>query len=146
VFEQRLDVIDTQTLSQVCHITDGNHFAISEHFMDEGTYRYLRGQDLTDFFLQKSLDNSIFIPKEIFDGLRSSQMQPLNVLLSIVGTIGAVGIIPPDWSVVTGSCKLAILGPNYLSLLSRCFFDREIWTISNGANYSRYGPDGYCIG
>jgi restriction endonuclease S subunit len=108
--EQQLDaVVGVRPLAELCNITDGNHFAISDHFMSEGIYRYLRGQDLSDFFLQRADESPVYIPEEVFRELESSHMYPLDVLLSIVGTIGAVGIIPPDWPVVTGSCKLAVL-------------------------------------
>jgi len=105
-------------LPEICDVTDGNHFKVSDYFSPDGEYRYLRGQDLSDFFLSEA--NPVYIPKEVFDSLEPSHMKPLDVLLSIVGTIGAVGMIPPDWPVVTGSCKLAILraqkiNPYYLA-------------------------------
>ena len=94
-------------LTEICDVTDGNHFKVSDHFSPDGEHRYLRGQDLSDFFLSEA--NPVYIPKEVFDSLEPSHMKPLDLLLSIVGTIGAVGMIPPDWPVITGSCKLAIL-------------------------------------
>ncbi|KAA3657202.1 MAG: hypothetical protein DWQ04_28780 [Chloroflexi bacterium] len=113
--EAQLDKLNPQSLAAVCHITDGNHFAISDHFQEQGDYRYLRGKDLNSFFLEQAEEDAAFIPKSVFDGLTSSYMYPLDVLVSIVGTVGSVGIIPPDWPVVAGSCKLAVLRANEIN-------------------------------
>lgn len=96
------------TLNQVAAISDGNHVAISESYCDDGV-RYLRGQDLKDFFIADS--DPIFIPYPEYDRLKRSHMKPGDVLVGIVGTIGSVGLVTDRHGLLTGNCKLAIIRP-----------------------------------
>ena len=92
-------------------VSDGNHLTIAEHFADVGV-RYLRGQDLSDFFISDA--DPLYIPEENYDALARSHMVPGDVLVSIVGTIGSVGLVTKRHGKLTGSCKLAIVRPNGL--------------------------------
>lgn len=96
----------TTPLRGVATISDGNHVSIAEYFGDEGV-RYLRGQDLGDFFI--SDDDPIYIPERIYNGLVRSHMYAGDVLVGIVGTIGSVGLVTERHGKLTGSCKLAIV-------------------------------------
>jgi hypothetical protein len=101
----------------VAHVSDGNHLAVSERFSLEGV-RYLRGQDLTEFFVSDS--DPVFIPDAEYGKLARSHMHPGDVLLGIVGTIGSVGLVTERFGKLTGNCKLAIirsmeLEPEYLA-------------------------------
>ena len=99
---------EPHALTDLCHISDGNHAAVSKWFTDEGI-RYLRGQDLNDFFIGDA--NPIYIPREIYDTkpFQRSHFKPLDILLSIVGTVGSVAMVPPDSPPLTGNCKIAIV-------------------------------------
>lgn len=109
--EPVLASVSSEPLSVLCKVSDGNHGSISEHFGDSAKIgpRYLRGQDIGDFFLGD--ENAVFIPDRIFDRLSRSHIQPGDVLLSIVGTVGALSLVPEDTDRLTGSCKIAILRP-----------------------------------
>ena len=96
-------------MHEIAHISDGNHVSISEKFCDQGV-RYLRGQDLSDFFISDS--NPIFIPIKEYNSLRRSHMFEGDVLVGIVGTIGSVGLVADKFSKLTGNCKLAIVRPD----------------------------------
>lgn len=93
-------------LSEVAIISDGNHFSISEKFSGAGI-RYLRGQDLSDFFI--SDEDPIFIPENVYNSLRRSHMFVGDILVGIVGTIGTVGMVTDRHGKLTGNCKLAII-------------------------------------
>jgi restriction endonuclease S subunit len=117
----------TEMLSSICKVTDGNHSKISEQFADSGI-RYLRGQDLTDFFISDS--SPIYIPEEIFNKLRRSHIFHEDVLVSIVGTIGMVSIVAKHFDKLTGNCKIAILHPKKI----------DPWFLAIFL-FSKYGQD-----
>ena len=104
--QKRLMSIKTSPLSSLCKVTDGNHSSISECFTESGV-RYLRGQDLTDFFISEF--TPIYIPEEVYNKLRRSHIFHEDVLVSIVGTIGLVSIAAKYFDKLTGNCKIAIL-------------------------------------
>lgn len=96
-------------LKQLAKVSDGNHVAISDSFCDNGI-RYLRGQDLKDFFISDT--DPLHIPNSEYAKLKRSHMKPGDVLVGIVGTIGSIGLVTGRHGPMTGSCKLAILRPH----------------------------------
>jgi restriction endonuclease S subunit len=98
--------LKTDFLSTLCKITDGNHSKISERFVSSGV-RYLRGQDLAEFFV--SDNDPMYIPNEIYSKLKRSHIFYEDVLVSIVGTVGSVSIAAKPIDKLTGNCKIAIL-------------------------------------
>jgi restriction endonuclease S subunit len=106
--EEILGKLKTVLLSDVCKITDGNHSKISEKFSDVGI-RYLRGMDLSDFFISDS--DPVYIPEEIYKTLKRSYIFQNDVLVSIVGTVGLISIVADRYEKLTGNCKIAILHP-----------------------------------
>src|SRR5882757_897375 len=101
----------TKPLWRAAEVSDGNHLSIAEEFCDEGV-RYLRGQDLSDFFISDT--DPIYIPERSYYGLTRSHMFPGDVLVGIVGTIGTVGLVTDRHEKLTGNCKLAIIRPKSL--------------------------------
>jgi hypothetical protein len=99
-------------LEQAAHVSDGNHLSISDRFTDTGV-RYLRGQDLTDFFV--SDDDPIYIPQAQYRDLSRSHIFPGDVLLGIVGTIGSVALVTDRFAKLTANYKIAILRPKIVS-------------------------------
>lgn len=102
---------DVATLTRV---SDGNHFSISQDFVDEGV-PYYRGQDVTGRFFVESAA-PIHITREAFDQkhMVRSHLKKGDVLLSIVGTIGELSLVASE-EPATCSCKLAILRPRKIS-------------------------------
>ena len=105
----KLAFYDHKLLTSCVNVADGNHMAISDHFSKEGI-PYYRGQDTGAFFIENS--TPICIDKNVFDlpVMRRSHLKQGDVLLSIVGTIGALSLVY-DSREATCSCKLAILRP-----------------------------------
>lgn len=93
-------------LGKVASVSDGNHLSIAEDFAEEGV-RYLRGQDLSDFFIADA--DPIYIPERTYKTLTRSHMFAGDVLVGIVGTIGSVGLVTKRHGKLTGNCKLAIV-------------------------------------
>lgn len=99
-----------ESVSDLAHVSDGNHFSISEHFVDDGV-PYYRGQDVTGRFFVETA-SPIHITREAFDEkhMARSHLQKGDVLLSIIGTIGELSLVASE-DPATCSCKLAILRP-----------------------------------
>lgn len=105
---------DRDHVAALAHVSDGNHFSISEEFVDEGV-PYYRGQDVTGrFFVETAAP--IHITREAYDQkhMVRSHLKKGDVLLSIVGTIGGLSLVASD-DPATCSCKLAILRPRKVS-------------------------------
>ena len=95
-------------------MADGNHFAISGEFVEEGI-PYYRGQDVVGhFFIEQA--SPYRITRQAFDQdfMKRSHLRQGVVLLSIVGTIGELSLVKQQEE-ATCSCKLAILRPKRVS-------------------------------
>jgi len=124
---QSLNTVNTEPITNLCKISDGNHMTVAEYFQENEGLPYYRGQDInTNFFLEDA--KPVYIPRKIYDRgyMKRSHFRIGDVLLSIVGTVGSLSMITDKISESTGSCKLAILrplkiSPEYLSafLMSR---------------------------
>lgn len=109
-----IDRWDRDHVAALTHVSDGNHFSISEDFVEEGV-PYYRGQDVTDrFFIETAAP--IHITREAFDQrhMVRSHLKKGDVLLSIIGTIGELSLVASE-DPATCSCKLAILRPHVVS-------------------------------
>lgn len=104
-------------------VSDGNHLSVAKHFSKNNSrVPYFRGQDINSFYLNSA--EPVKIPEDIFQKpvMHRSHFLGNDVLLSIVGTIGSLSIVPENFGPATGSCKIAILrskgemDPHYLSV------------------------------
>lgn len=108
--EAKLAATRCGTVAEVASVADGNHFSISESFVEEGV-PYYRGQDVVGhFFIEQANPNRI--TREAFEQsfMRRSHLKQGDVLLSIIGTIGETSLVKTKQE-ATCSCKLAILRP-----------------------------------
>ncbi len=118
-------------------VFDGNHMKISENFADSGI-PYYRGQDIHHFFIEQS--SPIFINEDTYNltYMKRSHLKKGDVLLSIVGTIGAVSLVSTNQS-ATCNCKLAILRPKkitpeyFSTYLNSKFGQSQIKRFTRGA-------------
>ena len=103
-----------ESVHTLAHVSDGNHFTISDAFVDDGI-PYYRGQDVTDRFFAETA-SPICITQEAYDRkyMRRSYLERGDVLLSIIGTIGELSLVASD-EAATCSCKLAILRPRKIA-------------------------------
>lgn len=108
--ESKLDEIETKKLTEIFSVSDGNHLEVSRHFSDDNEMiPYYRGKDINDFFIENA--NPVRIPRHIYNMgiMKRSHFKGGDVLLSIVGTIGSLSVVPDTLGDSTGSCKIAIL-------------------------------------
>ncbi|MFK5924184.1 MAG: hypothetical protein QM496_18560 [Verrucomicrobiota bacterium] len=111
LIEKNLASRKTFSIADLVAVSDGNHFSISDSFIESGI-PYYRGQDVTGpFFIEQS--NPIEITSEAFadNHMKRSHLEKGDVLLSIVGTVGALSLVGSDRK-ATCSCKLAIFRPH----------------------------------
>ncbi|MEH2247152.1 restriction endonuclease subunit S [Nostoc sp.] len=111
--EKKISNLEPRYLQNLAMISDGNHLTISEEFTDEGGVRYLRGQDLVNFFISDS--NPVYIPYKAYEALNRSHMYEGDVLLSVIGTVGNVALVTNKHEHLTGSCKVAIIRPHSIN-------------------------------
>jgi hypothetical protein len=136
--EQLLEKCNTESVVNCADISDGNHFSISENFVEKGV-PYYRGQDVVGNFFVEQAD-PVHITDEAFHEpwMYRSHLQKGDVLLSIVGTIGELSVVS-DTTPATCSCKLAILrpreiAPEYLATFLRSSHGRsQIDRLTRGA-------------
>lgn len=108
--EEKLKLIHCDTVSSLVNVSDGNHFSISESFVEDGL-PYFRGQDAVGhFFIEQARPNRISRIAFEEPYMRRSHLKKGDVLLSIVGTIGEASLVMTAQE-ATCSCKLAILRP-----------------------------------
>ncbi len=95
-------------LSDIAHVTDGNHVKIAENFDDSEGVRYLRGQDLSaDMMLHDR--NIVHIPESCFNALKRSHIFKDDILITIVGAnTGLVGLVYAPPKKLVANCKLGI--------------------------------------
>jgi len=111
---EQLQQYRLESVAQVAAVSDGNHFSISESFVEEGI-PYYRGQDVAGhFFIEQAAANAI--TREAFEQpfMKRSHLQQGDVLLSIIGTVGETSLVKTARE-ATCSCKLAILRPRAIS-------------------------------
>lgn len=126
------------SVASLAAVSDGNHFAISEEFAEQGI-PYYRGQDVVGhFFIEQA--SPVNITEKAFDQpyMKRSHLQRGDVLLSIIGTIGESSLVTSTRP-ATCSCKLAILrprdiAPEYLAVFLRAKHGRsQIERYTRGA-------------
>lgn len=127
-----------RSIASCTNISDGNHFAVSDQFIEEG-FPYYRGQDVVGhFFIEQSTPVSITTAAYDTPSMKRSHLKNGDVLLSIVGSIGEASLVSSERS-ATCSCKLAILRPQsiapaYLaSFLRSKYGRRQTQRLTRGA-------------
>lgn len=106
--DEAIKSVSHKSLGDIAYISDGNHISIADQFCEEGI-RYLRGKDLSSFFV--SDNDPIYIPESTYKALQRSHILEGDILLGIVATIGTVGLVTDRFGKLTGNCKLAIVRP-----------------------------------
>lgn len=137
-------------LTDIAHITDGNHLKIAEDFDAAEGVRYLRGQDLgTDMMLNDR--NIVYIPESVYDTLKRSHIFKNDLLITIVGAnTGLVGLAFSPPQKLVANCKLGIaraykgkVQPGYLYAFLTCKYGQHqiLRSIRGGGQTGLVLPD-----
>lgn len=137
-------------LTDIAHITDGNHLKIAEDFDASEGVRYLRGQDLSpDMMLNDR--TVVYIPETVYDTLKRSHIYKNDVLVTIVGAnTGLVGLVYSPPQKLVANCKLGIARayrgkvlPGYLYAFLTCKYGQQqiLRSIRGGGQTGLILPD-----
>ena len=105
---RRLNNLKTVEIGSFCRISDGDHSKIPGFVGMDGV-RYLRAKDLQNFFINDS--DPVYVNKSYFERLKRSHIKPLDIVLSIMGTVGNLAVILPNVPVVTANRAVSIISP-----------------------------------
>jgi len=119
----------------------GSAFHVS-NYDDKSCYRYVRGKDVKPFSLLN--DDNVYMPEKDYKRLQKYALQEEDLLISVVGTLGNVAIVPEDVKGIF-SCKSTVfrnskVDPYFLlayfnSTYGReCLLRRQRGAIQTGLN------------
>jgi len=104
----------------------GSEFII-ENYVAEGSHRYVRGQDVKEFFLVDT--DNVYIPGNDYKRLSKYALAEGDILISVVGTLGNAAVVDKTVTPAIFSCKStlfrsATVNPFYLIAYLNCRFGR----------------------
>jgi restriction endonuclease S subunit len=85
----------------------------TDHYINNGLYRYIRGQDVKPFILQDCENR--YIPKEDFERLKRYELKKNDILISVVGTIGNACLVQENDLPAIFSCKSTVIRTNEIN-------------------------------
>ena len=103
-----LNGLATRRLGDFCRISDGDHAKIPG-FVDSDGVRYLRAKDLQYYFVDDS--DPVFVSKPYFQKLKRSHIKPYDIVLSIMGTVGNLAVVLPEYGIITANRAVSIISP-----------------------------------
>jgi restriction endonuclease S subunit len=101
----------------------------TDNYVDNGEYRYVRGQDVKPFIL-KDGDNK-YVPPEDYSRLIKYALNERDILISVVGTLGNACIVQKKDLPAIFSCKSTVIrtsgiNPVFLLTYLNCKYGREL--------------------
>lgn len=119
----------------------GSAFHVS-NYDPTSHYRYVRGKDVKPFALLD--DDNVYMPEKDYNRLKKYALKPDDLLISVVGTLGNVAIVPSNLEGIF-SCKSTVfrnskIDPCYLLAYfnstygKRCLLRRQRGAIQAGIN------------
>jgi restriction endonuclease S subunit len=106
----------------------GSEFNV-ENYVSNGKFRYIRGKDVKEFFLQE--DDNVYIPEDDFLRLIKYSLQAEDILVSVVGTLGNTSIVDSSSLPAIFSCKSTAfrsveINPKYFIVYLNCKFGKNL--------------------
>jgi len=142
--EIKLKSFNSKPLSTYSKISDGDHSKFPDNQKRE--VRYLQARDINDNFLEITSD--VFVSKTYLDKNKRSLLKGEDILLSIMGTVGDITILPKGFKPAMCNRALAIIknikgiSPQFLfSYLTTKFAFIEIERLKNGGVQQRLNLD-----
>lgn len=101
----------------------------TEKYVENGDYRYVRGQDVKPFILKDGENR--FVPQEDFERLKKYALKEKDILVSVVGTLGNACIVQHKDLPAIFSCKSTVIrtstiNPVYVLTYLNCKYGREL--------------------
>ena len=101
----------------------------TENYVENGEYRYVRGQDVKPFILKDGENR--FVPFDDFERLKKYALKEKDILVSVVGTLGNACIVQTKDLPAIFSCKSTVIrtsgiNPVYTLTFLNCKYGREL--------------------
>jgi type I restriction enzyme S subunit len=131
--------IKFETLNHIAKVSDGDHAKFPDNQKSE--VRYLRAKDIKDNFLLN--DDPVFVSKDYFSKQKRSHIKGLNILMSIMGSIGDITITPESFETCLANRAICIIkdikiNPYYLfAYMTSRVADKNIQRIKKGGIQER---------
>jgi len=142
--EKILSSFNSKPLSTYSKISDGDHSKFPDNQKRE--VRYLQARDINNNFLEITSD--VFISKTYLEKNKRSLLKGEDILISIMGTVGDITILPKGFKPAMCNRALAIIkningiSPQFLfSYLTTKFALIEIERLKNGGVQQRLNLD-----
>ena len=87
----------------------GSDFNV-ENFVEESSYRYIRGKDVKPFFVQDN--DNVYMPEHFYAELKKYALFAGDLLVSVVGTLGNCAVVTEDVGDAVFSCKSTAWRPD----------------------------------
>lgn len=115
---KKINNLNTVEIGSFCKVSDGDHAKIPGFVDGEGA-RYLRAKDLQNFFIDNS--DPVYVSKTYFKRLKRSHIKSLDIILSIMGTVGNLAVVLPNSPVMTANRAVSIISPENQDLFNSYF-------------------------
>jgi len=142
--EIKLKSFDSRPLSTYSKISDGDHSKFPDNQKRE--VRYLQARDINNNFLEITSD--VFVSKTYLEKNKRSLLKGEDILISIMGTVGDITILPKGFKPAMCNRALAIIkningiSPQFLfTYLTSKFAFIEIERLKNGGVQQRLNLD-----
>ena len=129
--EQKICNMDNAKLSDVASFLIGPFGSSfdTKNYLENGRYRYVRGQDVKPFILRE--DDNKYIPEADFIRLSKYALKTGDILLSVVGTIGNACIVQEKNLPAIFSCKSTVIRTGklpsaYILTWLNCIYGKQL--------------------
>lgn len=135
---------ELKSIGSIAKVSDGDHSKFPQNQKNE--IRYLQAKDIKNHFIEDY--NPIYVSEKYFAKNRRSHVKQENIILSIMGSVGDIAIIPEGFKPSLANRAVAIikdidvLSPYYLfSYLSTKYGQLQIERQKNGGVQERINLD-----
>ena len=136
--------IDSNPMNSYAKISDGDHAKFPDNQTEE--IRYLQARDINNNFLE--ITSNSFVSKSYLEKNKRSKILGEDILISIMGTVGDITILPKDFEPAMCNRALAIIknvkgiSPQYLfTYLTSKIASLELERLKNGGVQQRLNLD-----
>ncbi|MDR2361218.1 MAG: restriction endonuclease subunit S, partial [Prevotellaceae bacterium] len=133
-----------KTIEQIAFVADGDHSKFPCNQPQE--IRYLQAKDIKNHFIEN--DKPVFVGKKYFESQERSHIHEEDVILSIMGSVGDIAILPKGFKHCIANRAVAIIkqihdvSPYYLfAFLSSSIGLQQIDQQKNGGIQQRINLD-----
>ena len=110
VYESLVTSKNHKRLGELCSLIAGpfGSTVTTDNYVEDKEFRYIRGKDVQDFFLDDS--DPVYIGRSLFDSLPKFHLKEFDILVTVVGmNFGKIALVLPKDCPSVFSCKSTLL-------------------------------------